>query len=185
MKIKQTSIKDLFIIEPTVFRDTRGYFLETFHNTQYEQSGIVCNFVQDNFSFSVKHVLRGLHFQMKKPQAKLVQVVSGHVYDVAVDIRPGSSTFGKWEGVHLTDRNNLQLFIPEGFAHGFCVLSNTAHFLYKCSDFYDPSDEYGILWSDPDISINWPVKNPILSEKDSKLPRLSEIFQNKQGQEEL
>lgn len=175
MNIIPTSLEGLLIIEPIVFEDKRGYFLETYHRQRYRNAGIEYNFVQDNLSFSIKGTLRGLHFQIRKPQAKLVQVLSGEIFDVAVDVRPGSATFGKWSGVRLSEQNKRQLFIPQGFAHGFCVLSETAHFLYKCSAHYDPPDEGGILWSDPSIAIEWPVDDPILSEKDQKFPCLTEL----------
>ena len=175
MNIITTQLEDVVIIEPEVFRDNRGFFMETYSRAKYEEAGVVSDFVQDNLSYSVKGTLRGLHFQIKRPQAKLVQVVTGEIFDVAVDIRPGSSTFGKWAGVYLSEKNKRQLFIPEGFAHGFCVISETAHFLYKCSDFYFQHDEGGIIWSDPDIGIDWPFKDPIVSEKDKQLPRLSGI----------
>ena len=175
MNIITTALDGVIIIEPEVFRDNRGFFMETYSRAKYEEAGVVCDFVQDNLSYSVKGTLRGLHFQIKRPQAKLVQVVTGEIFDVAVDIRPGSPTFGKWAGVYLSEKNKRQLFIPEGFAHGFCVISETAHFLYKCSDFYFQHDEGGIIWSDPDIGIDWPVKDPIVSEKDKQLPRLSGI----------
>jgi dTDP-4-dehydrorhamnose 3,5-epimerase len=176
MNIITTSIPGVLIIEPKVFRDSRGFFMETYHQNRYRESEINRSFVQDNLSFSVKGTLRGLHFQVKRPQAKLVQVISGEIFDVAVDIRPSSPTFGKWIGVYLSDQNSRQVFIPEGFAHGFCVLSETAHFLYKCSDFYAPEDEGGILWSDPEIGIDWPVAAPIISDKDKRYPRLSELL---------
>ncbi|MBW1835952.1 MAG: dTDP-4-dehydrorhamnose 3,5-epimerase [Deltaproteobacteria bacterium] len=176
MIIKTTSLKGVLIIEPDIFSDNRGFFLETFNQNRYAEYGIARTFVQDNLSFSVKGTLRGLHFQNQHPQAKLVQAIAGEVFDVAVDIRPGSDTFGRWEGIHLSDQNKRQLFIPEGFAHGFCVLSETAHFLYKCTDFYTPDDEGGIIWSDPDIAIDWPIKKPIVSDKDKQFPRLYELF---------
>ncbi len=175
MNIIATDLDGVIIIEPDIFADSRGFFMETYNQDRYKEAGIAGSFVQDNLSCSVKGVLRGLHFQVKRPQAKLVQVVTGEIFDVAVDIRPGSSTFGKWVGVYLSERNKRQLFIPEGLAHGFCVISETAHFLYKCSDFYFQHDEGGIIWSDPDIGIDWPVKDPIVSEKDKQLPRLSGI----------
>ena len=175
MNIIKTVLEDVVIIEPEVFRDNRGFFMETYSRDRYKEAGVVCDFVQDNLSYSVKGTLRGLHFQIKRPQAKLVQVITGEIFDVAVDIRPGSSTFGKWTGVYLSEKNKRQLFIPEGFAHGFCVISETAHFLYKCSNFYFQHDEGGIIWSDPDIGIDWPVKDPIVSEKDKQLPHLFEI----------
>ena len=176
MNIITTSLEGVLIIEPRVFKDNRGFFLETYNQNKYQKSGIKRLFVQDNLSYSVRGTLRGLHFQIKHPQAKLVQVINGEIFDVAVDIRKGSSTFGKWTGIVLSDQNKRQLFIPEGFAHGFCVLSETAHFSYKCSDFYAPDDEGGIIWSDPDIGIEWPVKDPIISEKDKNYPRLCELL---------
>ena len=143
---------------------------------RYQKAGISQAFIQDNLSFSVKGTLRGLHFQINRPQAKLVQVVSGEIFDVAVDIRKGSSTFGKWAGVHLSSETRRQMFVPEGFAHGFCVLSETALFLYKCSDLYAQADEGGILWSDPAIGIEWPITDPIISDKDNRLPCLSALL---------
>lgn len=174
MNIIKTDLEGVIIVEPKVFIDSRGFFMETYNQDRYKKS-INCVFVQDNLSYSVKGTLRGLHFQIKRPQAKLVQVVTGKIFDVAVDIRLGSSTFGKWTGVYLSEKNKRQLFIPEGFAHGFCVISEAAHFLYKCSDFYFQHDEGGIIWSDPDIGIDWPVNDPIVSGKDKQLPRLSDI----------
>lgn len=176
MNVITASLEGVLIIEPDIFNDNRGFFMETYNRDRYRKYDINRIFVQDNLSFSVQGTLRGLHYQIKHPQAKLVQVITGQIFDVAVDIREGSSTFGKWIGVHLSDKNKRQLFIPEGFAHGFCVLSETAHFLYKCSDFYAPEDEGGILWSDPDIGIDWPVKDPIISEKDKKYPYLSDLL---------
>ena len=176
MNILSTSIEDVLIIEPEIFQDSRGFFTETYHQKRYQEYGIDGVFVQDNLSFSVRGTLRGLHYQSRYPQAKLVQAITGEIFDVAVDIRPDSPTFGKWTGVHLSNQNKRQLFIPEGFAHGFCVLSETAHFLYKCSAFYDPDDERGILWSDPDIRIDWPVKAPIVSDKDQRLPFFSDLL---------
>ncbi|MBC8199016.1 MAG: dTDP-4-dehydrorhamnose 3,5-epimerase [Desulfobacterales bacterium] len=170
MNIINTALEGVIIIKPEIFTDNRGFFMETYSRDRYKEAGIAGNFVQDNLSYSMKGTLRGLHFQTKRPQAKLVQVVTGEIFDVAVDIRPGSSTFGKWTGVYLSGKNKRQLFIPEGFAHGFCVISEAAHFLYKCSDFYFQHDEGGIIWSDPDIGIDWPIKDPIISEKDKQLP---------------
>jgi dTDP-4-dehydrorhamnose 3,5-epimerase len=175
MKIITTPIDGLLVLEPDVFRDERGFFLETFHEQKYKDLGIKSKFVQDNLSLSSKGILRGLHFQYRHPQAKLVQVILGEVFDVAVDIRQGSPTFGKWFGIMLSQNNLYQMFIPEGFAHGYCVVSETALFAYKCSDFYSPADEGGLLWSDPDIGIQWPASEPVLSQKDSRLPRLSEF----------
>ncbi|MGQ8364595.1 dTDP-4-dehydrorhamnose 3,5-epimerase [Glaciecola sp. 1036] len=170
MKVIETSIKDLKIIEPQVFGDERGFFVETFQEDRYrEQVGIDLKFVQDNHSRSGKGVLRGLHFQITKPQGKLVRVVSGEVFDVAVDIRKDSPTFGQWEGVLLTGKNKKQFWVPPGFAHGFVVLSDFADFEYKCTDYYDPSDEGSIRYDDPDLNINWPsVGGYTISEKDSK-----------------
>lgn len=168
MNVLTTPLKGVLIIEPKIFGDSRGFFTETYHQKRYQASGIDSLFVQDNLSFSVKHTLRGLHYQICRPQAKLVQVLTGEVFDVAVDLRQGSATFGRWEGVHLSGENRRQLFVPEGFAHGFCVLSDTALFSYKCSDFYAPEDEGGVLWSDPAIGIPWPVSAPIISEKDRR-----------------
>ncbi len=175
MNIISTSLKGLLIIEPDVFEDNRGYFMEMHHQERFQSAGIDAVFVQDNLSFSKKSTLRGLHFQVTHPQAKLVQAVTGEIFDVAVDIRPESSTFGKWSGALLSAENKRQLFIPGGFAHGFCVLSESAHVVYKCSDYYSPEDEAGILWSDPDVAINWPVKYPTLSEKDLQYPCLTEL----------
>ena len=176
MKISHSKLKGCVIIEPNVFGDERGFFLETFQAVRYEQeAGIDLPFVQDNHSRSARGVLRGLHFQKTKPQGKLVRVVRGEVYDVAVDIRKGSATFGEWEGVILSEDNKKQFWVPPGFAHGFVVLSDTADFEYKCTDYYDPSDEGCILWSDPDLDIPWPIANPVLSTKDESAKRLVDL----------
>jgi dTDP-4-dehydrorhamnose 3,5-epimerase len=175
MKILPTPIVDLLILEPPVYGDHRGFFMEIYQKDRYQTSGIDCEFVQDNLSRSVQGTLRGLHYQYPNTQAKLVQVIQGEVFDVAVDIRKGSSDFGKWFGIRLSQDNKRQLFIPEGFAHGFCVMSAEAIFTYKCSDYYSPENEQGILWSDPDIKIAWPVPSPILSEKDKGYPLLKNI----------
>jgi len=175
MKIITTSIAGILIIEPKTFQDKRGFFMETYNRNRYNAIGINATFVQDNLSCSLKNTVRGLHFQIKHPQAKLIQVISGEIFDVAVDLRRGSATFGNWTGIHLSDENRRQVFIPEGFAHGFCVLSEFALFYYKCSDFYAPDDEGGIIWSDPDIGIEWPVINPIISEKDKQYQKLSRL----------
>lgn len=168
MKIINTKLNDCIIIEPKVFGDDRGFFLETFHEERYKnEAGILLPFVQDNYSRSSKNVLRGLHFQKVKPQGKLVRVVSGEVYDVAVDIRNDSETYGQWQSVILSDKNKRQFWIPPGFAHGFVVLSDYADFEYKCTSFYDPSDEGSIIWNDKDIGIEWPVTSPNLSQKDA------------------
>lgn len=166
MNIIKTSIGGVKIIEPKVFEDSRGFFLETWNKERYESAGIGVSFVQDNLSFSRRGTLRGLHFQNINTQAKLVSVLQGEVFDVAVDIRPGSPTFGKWEGVTLTGENKRQFYVPAGFAHGFCVVSETALFAYKCSDIYNPQAEHTVLWNDPDIGIKWPVKDLLLSDKD-------------------
>ena len=171
-----TRLNDCLIIEPTVYGDERGFFLESYHVSRYlDLAGISIPFVQDNHSRSSKGVLRGLHFQKTKPQGKLVRVVSGEVYDVAVDIRKGSSTFGQWEGIILSEENKKQFWIPPGFAHGFVVLSNIADFEYKCTDYYDPSDEGSLSWCDSDLGIPWPVKNPILSDKDLNASKLVDL----------
>ena len=176
MKISHSKLKGCVIIEPRVFGDDRGFFLETFQAIRYKQeAGIDLPFVQDNHSRSARGVLRGLHFQKTKPQGKLVRVVRGEVYDVAVDIRKGSATFGEWEGVILSEDNKKQFWVPPGFAHGFVVLSDTADFEYKCTDYYDPSDEGSILWSDPNIDIPWPIANPVLSTKDESAKRLVDL----------
>jgi dTDP-4-dehydrorhamnose 3,5-epimerase len=174
-KFLKTVLPGVFIIEPDIFRDERGFFMETYHQRRYAEGGIDCLFVQDNHSHSRRGVLRGLHYQLNHSQAKLIYVSGGEIFDVAVDIRRGSSTFGKWIGAHLTEKNGRQIYVPRGFAHGFYTLSETADVIYKCTDFYAPGDEYGILWSDPDIGIEWPDKNPLLSKKDSRNPRLSEV----------
>jgi len=169
-KFIKTSIEGVYIIEPTVFGDDRGYFMETYHAEEFKEAGLNLNFVQDNQSKSKKGVLRGLHFQYTKPQGKLVRVIKGEVFDVAVDLRRNSPTYGKWESIILSEKNKKQFYIPEGFAHGFLVLSEDAEFTYKCTDFYDSEDEGGILWNDSSIAIDWPVDNIeiLLSEKDKK-----------------
>jgi dTDP-4-dehydrorhamnose 3,5-epimerase len=173
MNIVTTPLKGLLIIEPKIFDDRRGFFMETYNRRKYEAAGITETFVQDNLSHSMKHTVRGLHFQIKHSQAKLVQAVHGEIFDVAVDLRPGSATFGRWIGERLSAKNGRQMYIPKGFAHGFCVLSEFALFYYKCSDFYAPDDEGGIIWSDQDVGIKWPVENPVISEKDKLYPNLS------------
>jgi dTDP-4-dehydrorhamnose 3,5-epimerase len=170
-KFTYTEIEGVFIAEPAVFPDERGYFMETYNENDFKEEGIDLTFVQDNQSKSSKGVLRGLHFQKTQPQGKLVRVISGEVFDVAVDLRKASKTYGKWIGVRLSAENKKQFFIPKGFAHGFVVLSDEAEFVYKCTDFYKGDDEGGILWNDPDIGIEWPIEdigeeNILLSEKD-------------------
>lgn len=173
----KTEIEGVTIIEPTVFGDNRGYFMETYSAQEFAQAGIKVKFVQDNESRSKKGVLRGLHFQKQNPQGKLVRVIEGCVFDVAVDLRKGSSTFGKYVSATLSSENKLQFYIPEGFAHGFAVLSNTATFVYKCTRLYAPLDEGGLAWDDPAIDIKWPIENftPLLSEKDKKNPLLKDL----------
>lgn len=174
-KFTKTEIEGVYIIEPKVFGDNRGYFMETYNEQEFKNNGVEYNFVQDNQSKSKKGVLRGLHFQKTHPQAKLVRVLEGEVFDVAVDLRKGSKTYGKWVGVILSEENKKQFMIPRGFAHGFVVLSETAVFAYKCDDFYHPEDEGGIMWNDPDINIEWPYKGELLlSEKDKVHPLLKE-----------
>ncbi|MBD3614982.1 MAG: dTDP-4-dehydrorhamnose 3,5-epimerase [Gracilimonas sp.] len=177
MEVVKEPIPGLLIIKPRVFKDERGFFLETWQKERYNEIGIKEDFVQDNWSRSTKGVLRGLHFQKEHPQGKLVSVRSGRVFDVAVDIRKDSRTFGEWYGQELTDENNLQMYVPPGFAHGFCVLSEKADFVYKCTNFYMPEDESGLIWNDSDLSINWILDESeiILSDKDKLNPTLAEI----------
>ena len=176
MRVIRTKLKDCVIIEPKVFGDERGFFLETFQADRYaELAGILLPFVQDNHSRSSKGVLRGLHFQKTKPQGKLVRVVRGAVYDVAVDIRSDSPTYGQWEAVILSEETKTQFWVPPGFAHGFVVLSETADFEYKCADYYDPSDEGSLLLNDPDLNIPWPFDNPKLSDKDANASLLADL----------
>lgn len=175
IRIHKTALPGVLSIEPERFMDGRGFFMETYHQGKYAEGGIEGIFVQDNYSHSKQWVIRGLHYQLSHPQGKLIYVISGEIFDVVVDIRVGSPTFGKWVGTPLSGENRRQIFVPGGFAHGFCVLSASADVIYKCTDFYYPGDEYGILWSDPRIHADWPVKNPILSEKDRGYPTLEEI----------
>lgn len=171
----KTEIEGVYIIEPKVFGDARGYFMETFQQEEFEKAGIKCKFVQDNESKSKKGVLRGLHYQKKYPQTKLVRVLDGEVYDVAVDLRKDSPTYGKYVGVVLSSENKKMFLIPKGFAHGFLVLSESATFAYKVDDFYHPEDEGGFMWNDPDVAVKWPGHvEPLLSEKDNKLPSFKE-----------
>lgn len=174
----KTKIKDLYIIEPKVFGDNRGYFMESYNKEHFYEAGLTMTFVQDNESKSCKGVLRGLHFQTQHTQGKLVRVTKGSVFDVAVDLRKGSPTYGQWEGVVLTDENKKQFYVPEGFAHGFLVLSDEAIFNYKCTDFYSPEYDSGLLWNDPDVGIEWPLEgidNILLSEKDKVQKKLKEL----------
>ena len=175
MRFIEAGLPGVILIEPDVFEDPRGYFLETYHAKKYADAGILGPFVQDNFSRSIRGTLRGLHYQRTHAQGKLVCAAEGIVFDVAVDIRPGSPTFGKWFGAELSAANKRQLYIPPGYAHGFCVLSEVAAFSYKCTDFYVPQDEGGLLWNDPAIGISWPLSNPLLSAKDQAYKCLVDI----------
>jgi dTDP-4-dehydrorhamnose 3,5-epimerase len=175
IKFNTTSLPGVILIEPQVFEDPRGFFMETFHKKKYAVEGIDRVFVQDNHSHSKQGTLRGLHYQLRHAQGKLIYVVAGEVFDVAVDIRCGAPTFGKWSGTYISAENKRQLYIPEGFAHGFSVLSETADVIYKCTDFYTPGDEYGIFWADPTIDIDWKIESPVLSKKDSQNPELSQV----------
>lgn len=174
MEFERTSIDGVILVKPKVWRDTRGYFVETWQQKQYEAIGIPLPFVQDNRSRSVKGTLRGLHFQKNFPQGKLVSVSRGSVFDVAVDIRKNSPTFGQWYGAELTEENQYQLWVAPGLAHGFCVTSDIADFSYKCTEYYHPEDEAAIRWNDPDIGITWPVAAPLLSAKDEAAPLLKD-----------
>jgi dTDP-4-dehydrorhamnose 3,5-epimerase len=175
MNVIETKLPGVVIIEPKVFGDARGFFFETWNRERYEAAGLPATFVQDNVSFSRQGILRGLHFQNPHAQGKLVFVLQGEVFDVAVDIRPASPTFGQWASCVLSAENKRQLFVPEGFAHGFCVTSETAMFAYKCTDVYTPATEGVVLWNDPDLGIPWPIANPILNSRDAGAPRLRDI----------
>jgi dTDP-4-dehydrorhamnose 3,5-epimerase len=169
------ALPDVILVEPDVHRDARGFFLETYHLDKYRAGGVPGPFVQDNHSRSVRGTLRGLHAQRRRPQGKLVRAVDGEMFDVAVDIRRDSPTFGRWVGVRLSGENFQQLYVPPGFAHGFCVLSEVVNVEYKCTDVYDAADEIGLAWNDPDVGIEWPVREPIISDKDRRLPRLRDL----------
>jgi dTDP-4-dehydrorhamnose 3,5-epimerase len=175
MRRIETDLLGVVVIEPQVFEDARGFFLESYHRERFRALGVTAEFVQDNHSRSVRGAVRGLHYQVRHPQAKLCRVVRGEVLDIAVDIRRGSPTFGRWVSVVLSEENRRQVYVPRGFAHGFAVLSETADFLYKCDDFYSRDDECGLLWNDPALGIDWGVADPILSPKDSANPRLSDV----------
>ncbi len=175
MIIIKTDIHEVKLLKPSVFPDDRGFFQQTYHEKQYHEMGLTAHFVQDNWSRSACGVLRGLHYQLRNAQDKLVSVVRGEVFDVAVDIRQGSPTFGRWVGTILSEKNHHQLFIPQGFAHGFCVLSSEVDMVYKCSDFYTLSDEYALRWNDSDVGIQWPGQDFLVSEKDQKAPLLKNI----------
>ncbi len=176
MNVIRTEIPDVIVVEPRVFRDPRGFFKETFQRSRYAEAGVHGDFVQDNISRSRRGTLRGLHFQLQHAQAKLVQAVTGRIFDVAVDVRRKSPTFGRWVGMELSDENHRQMYIPVGFAHGFCVLSETADLFYKCTDFYYPEHERTLLWNDPDVGIRWPLETePVLSDKDHAGKCLAEL----------
>ena len=176
MRFVPTAIPDVLIIEPDVHRDGRGFFLETYHEQKYRAGGVPGPFLQDNHSLSVGGTLRGLHLQARHPQGKLVRVVEGEIFDVAVDVRRGSPAFGRWVGHTLSAENFRQCWVPPGFAHGFCVLSERAHVEYKCTDFYDAAGEIGIIWNDPTLGIVWPIASPIVSDRDRRHPKLSELM---------
>lgn len=171
----ETSLPGVLELRPRVLCDRRGFFIETYHRTRFAELGINDNFVQDNHSSSIRGTLRGLHYQLTRPQAKLCRVVEGEAIDIAVDIRTGSPFFGKWTSVRLSASEQNQIYVPVGFAHGFLALTDTVQLLYKCSDFYRPEDERGILWSDPDLNISWQISHPTISDKDANNPRLSQI----------
>jgi dTDP-4-dehydrorhamnose 3,5-epimerase len=171
----ETSLPDVWELHPKVFRDARGFLIETYNQKRFSEHGILETFVQDNHSRSAKRTLRGLHYQLRHAQAKICHVIEGEVLDVAVDIRLGSPTFGKWASVLLSAEKQNQIYIPAGFAHGFVARTDSVQFLYKCSDFYDPDDEHGIIWNDPDLAIKWGFSNPLISEKDSTYPSLAEM----------
>ena len=177
--IEDSKISGIKIITPQIYKDDRGYFFESFNANDFKKLGLPIKYLQENQAYSKKGTIRGLHYQLKYPQGKLVRVIQGEVFDVAVDIRRGSPTFGKYEGLHISDKNNKIMYIPEGFAHGYVVLSGTAILQYKCTEIYHPEDEYGLIWNDKDLNIQWPVNNPILSEKDKSLPTLQFIKENK------
>jgi len=178
LEFSSTKLPGVIIITPPRFEDPRGFFMETFHTGRYAPAGLDKTFVQDNLSHSHKNVLRGLHYQLRHPQGKLIYVVSGEIFDVAVDIRRGSPTFCQWEGVCLSSDNRKQIYVPEGFAHGFVVLSDQADVVYKCTQLYAPGDEYGVCWNDPAIGITWPETLPVLSEKDGRNPKIAEIAES-------
>ena len=175
MRRIESSLPGVFELRPKVFRDARGFFMETFHLAEFREFGIKETFIQDNHSYSRKGTLRGLHYQLRHPQAKLCRVVEGQALDVAVDVREGSPQFGKWTSILLSAEKQNQIYIPAGFAHGFLAVTDSVQLLYKCSDYYHPEDERGVLWSDPELKISWGIMDPLVSEKDAKLPRLVTI----------
>lgn len=178
MKFEQTALAGVMIVDAKVFGDHRGFFMETYHKQRFAEAGIDSEFVQDNHSRSCRGTLRGLHYQIRHPQGKLVRAVQGTIFDVAVDLRRSSPTFGKWVGYELSDENRRQLYVPPGFGHGFCVLSETAEVIYKCTDLYHPEEERSLLWNDPHVGVQWPIQEPILSAKDlqGKLFADAEMF---------
>ncbi|PYQ58835.1 MAG: dTDP-4-dehydrorhamnose 3,5-epimerase [Acidobacteria bacterium] len=178
MKFLPLAIPEVVLVEPDVYRDDRGFFLETYQKLKYGAAGLPEEFVQDNHSFSIRGTLRGMHTQVRRPQGKLLRVVAGEIFDVAVDVRPGSPTFGQWVGEVLSAENFRQLWVPPGFAHGFCVMSESAHVLYKCTTFYEKDDEIALLWNDPEVGIAWPTETPLLSPRDQAAPKLAEILHN-------
>ena len=178
MEFKQLSIPEVILVKPIVFEDSRGYFMESYHMEKFSLGRIKCKFVQDNHVKSAQNILRGLHFQVKFPQAKLLRCLKGNVFDVAIDIRKDSPYYRQWVGEELSEDNRHQLFIPEGFAHGYYVMSESAEIAYKCSEIYHPEDERGIIWNDPEIGIEWPSNSPILSDKDKALPLLKNLHKS-------
>ena len=177
MKVTESGIKGVYTIEPDVYIDDRGFFMETFHRERYRKLlGIDLDFVQDNISRSSKNVLRGMHFQKNYPQGKIVKASRGEILDVVVDLRKDSPTYGTWESFRLSEKNKLQVWIPPGFAHGFLVMSDSADFEYKCTEYYHPEDELCLMWNDPEVAIDWPINDPILSEKDKELPTFETLF---------
>ena len=176
MRFAPTELPDVIVVEPDVHRDGRGFFLETYHADKYRASGIAGPFVQDNHSQSVAGTLRGLHLQVRRPQGKLIRVIEGEIFDVAVDVRRGSPLFGRWVGVTISGDNFRQCYVPPGFAHGFCVVSAMAQVEYKCTDLYDPASEIGIAWNDPALAITWPVSEPLLSDRDRRHPTLAQLL---------
>ncbi len=175
MKFLETPLPGVVVVEPTVFEDARGFFMETYHRDKFAEHGIDAEWVQDNHSASQQGALRGLHYQIESPQAKLVRVIAGEIYDVAVDVRRGSPTFGNWYGQVLSAENRLQMYVPVGFAHGFCVTSRHAEVIYKCTDLYNPKGERSVRWDDPQINISWPLDKPLLSDKDAAAPCLADM----------
>jgi dTDP-4-dehydrorhamnose 3,5-epimerase len=176
MRTVPTALPGVVVVEPVVHRDSRGFFLETYNERRYREAGITATFVQDNHSRSARGTVRGLHFQVRRLQGKLVRAVAGEMFDVAVDVRRGSPAFGRWVGVHLSAENFRQIYVPPGFAHGFCVLSEVGEVEYKCTELYEAADELVIAWNDPEIGVEWPVKEPLLSAKDKAAPRLAEVL---------